>query len=179
MQYAGMKAGASSICALAFWSFHQIGFADPGEAAASPLDAQIDFILEHPLPESEYSRSDRCVYTNDYDVIEVLDSRRLLFRGRRGAFWLNQLRSECSGLTRDGVLIFESRSRGVCDMDSFHSVPRMAVVRISDLGGAQFGASCMLGHFESITEAQAIVLRDALARPVYGPAHEPKANDDD
>ena len=176
-----MKTGALSICVLAFWSFHQIGFADPGDAAAAPtpLDAQIDFILDHPLPESEYSQSDRCVYSNDYDAIEVLDSRRLLFRGRRGAFWLNQLRSECLGLTRDGVLILEGRSRSVCDMDSFKSVPRRAVVQMSDLTGAQFAMSCMLGHFEAITEAQAMVLRDALARPKYLPVHNPKANEDD
>jgi hypothetical protein len=176
-----MKTGASSICVLAFWSFHQIGFADPGDAAASPapLNAQIDFILDHPLPESEYSQSDRCVYTNEYDAIEVLDSRRLLFRGRRGAYWLNQLRSECHGLSRDGVLILDGRGRSVCDMDSFRSVPRGAVVQMSDLSGAQFGMSCMFGHFEAISEAQAMVLRDALSKPAYVPAQKPKANEDD
>jgi hypothetical protein len=181
VQYAGMKTGASSICVLAFWSFHQFVFADGGDTAASPapLNAQIDFILDHPLPESEYSQSDRCVYANEYDAIEVLDSRRLLFRGRRGAYWLNQLRSECLGLTRDGVLILEGRSRSVCDMDSFRSVPRRAVVQISDLSGAQFGMSCMLGHFEAISEAQAMVLRDALSKPAYVPALKPKANEDD
>lgn len=176
-----MKTGASSICVLAFWSFHQIGFADPADTAASPtpLNAQIDFILDHPLPESEYSQSDRCVYSNEYDAIEVLDSRRLLFRGRRGAFWLNQLRSECLGLTRDGVLILEARSRSVCDMDSFRSVPRSALVQMSDLASAQFGMSCMLGHFEAITEAQAMVLRDAFSKPTYLPAKKPKAIEDD
>jgi hypothetical protein len=181
VQYAGMKTGASSICVLAFWSFYQIGFADSGDAAAppTPLDAQIDFILDHPLPESDYSQSDRCVYVNDYEAIEVLDSRRLLFRGRRGSFWLNQLRSECLGLTRDGVLILEGRNRSICDMDSFRSVPRRAVVQMSDLTNAQFAMNCMLGHFEAISEAQAMVLRDALSRPTYRPAQKPKANEDD
>jgi hypothetical protein len=176
-----MKTGASLICVLAFWSFYQIGFADPGDAAASrtPPNEQIDFILDHPLPESEYAQSERCVYTNEYDAIEVLDTRRLLFRGRRGTFWLNQLRSDCLGLTRDAVLILEKRNRNVCDMDSFRSVPRRAVVQISDLGSSQFGMSCMLGHFELITEAQAMVLRDALSRPAYLPAQMPKANEDD
>ena len=76
------------MCLLALWSAHQVGFADPVAApGTSPtqLDAQIDFILDHPLPESEYSRSNSCVTTNNYESVEVLGTRHLLFRGRRGA----------------------------------------------------------------------------------------------
>ncbi len=180
-QYAGMKTGASLVCVLALLAFDPVVFADPGGTPTTPssVDAQVDFILDHPLPESEYSQSNRCVFSNEYDAIEILDSRRLLFRGRRGTFWLNQLRFECSSLTKDSVLILEGRGRSICDMDNFRSVPRRGVAQISELTSPQFGMSCMLSQFEQITEAQAMVLRDALARRKYAPAYAPAAAKDE
>jgi hypothetical protein len=170
-----MKVGAVCVWGLAFWSVHAIGVADPGgapESTKNDLNAQVSFILDHPLPESEYSESNRCVFTYNYESVEILDSRHLLFVGRRGNFWLNQLRSECLGLRKDALLIFEARDRSICDMDGFRGGQRYG-------SAAEFAAHCMLGHFESISQAQADLLRDALSRPVDRIAQEPKAPEDE
>ena len=98
-------------------SVQSTGFADPvgaTEAARPDVHAQIDFILDNPLPESEYAESARCVYPNMYRDVEVLDEKHLLFWGQRGGVvWLNQLRSRCIGLTRDALLVFKMRARSL------------------------------------------------------------------
>lgn len=157
---------------IGLWSVHATGFADPADASAasaSNVTAQIDFILDNPLPESDYAQSKRCVYPNAYRSIEILDGRHLLFWGDRGVVWLNQLRFECPGLKRDAVLIFDMRDRSLCDMDNFDGAPRAGGV------AASFAAHCMLGHFESISEDQAETLRIALSRNAQSPAPKPKA----
>jgi hypothetical protein len=155
-----MKAAAVYASGLVFGSLHVSGFAEPGavsQAAPESLDAQVQYILDHPLTESEYSPSTRCMVSNSYESIEILDASHLLFVGRRGAIWLNQLRSDCVGLDKDSVLVFHSFGTRVCDMDSFLGAERYGL-------STGFAAHCTLGHFEPITQAQADVLRDALAR---------------
>lgn len=166
-----MKGAPRWAYVIGLWSVHPTGFAEPVDASASNVAAQIDFILDNPLPESEYAESKRCVFPNAYRSIEILDGRHLLFRGDRGAVWLNQLRFECSGLRRDDVLTFDMRDRSLCDMDSFRSSPRSA-------GPATFfSGHCVLGHFEAISEDQAETLRIALARKAQSPAVKPKTPD--
>ena len=153
-----MRAGPVCVFVLTFGSACAISFADAVEAPASThadLEAQVDYILDHPLPESDYSRADRCLLADTYRSIEILDARHLLFLGSRGTVWLNQLRFECPGLSDDARLIFEMHDRSLCDMDGFRSEQRSG-------GPSGFGAHCMLGHFEPITEIQADLLRDAL-----------------
>ena len=70
--------------------------------AHADIDAQVDFILDNPLPESDYHSSDRCINSDSYRKVEVLDERHLLFLGRRGVVWLNQLRYACAGLGGGG-----------------------------------------------------------------------------
>ncbi len=169
-----MKGAPLCAFVIGLWSVHATGFADPADAStASPSNgaAQIDFILDNPLPESEYAEKKRCVYPNTYRSVEILDARHLLFWGYRGVVWLNQLRFDCHGLRRDAVLFFEMRERSLCDMDNFHGAPRA--------GGAaaSFATHCMLGHFETISEDQAETLRIALARNAQSPAPKPKAPD--
>ena len=92
---------------LAFWFASATSFADPvdaPESAHADVDAQVDFILDNPLPESDYHSSDRCINSDSYRRVEVLDDRHLLFLGRRGVVWLNQLRYACAGLGGGGVL---------------------------------------------------------------------------
>jgi len=158
-----MEIRASSVCVLALWALRTIAVADPGDAsidaprASTDLDGKIGFMLDHPLAETEYSRVERCVLLNNYESIEILDSRHLLFRGSRGTVWLNQLRFDCVGMRKDDVLIFDVHDRSLCDTDSFRSTQRFNA-------STSFGMRCVLGHFESITQAQADVLRDALVR---------------
>jgi hypothetical protein len=164
-------------CALliGLWSVHATGFADPADAteAAHPdARAQIDFILDNPLPESEYAESDRCVFPNTYRSVEILDGKHLLFWSqRRGVAWLNQLRYECIGLRKDAILVFDMRGRSLCDMDSFQGSPRYGGMAIA------MSTHCMLGHFETISEDQAAALRIALERQAQTPAPTPKTPD--
>jgi len=149
------------LLALAFGSIAS-NAADVQPASSTPgdADAQLAFILENPLKESDYSDSDRCLFPRTYQSIEILDRRHLLFVGTRdGTLWLNQLRMDCIGLRRDSVLIFEAHQESLCDLDSFRSVARNATMS-NDFGYAH----CTLGHFERITPQQAGQLRIALAK---------------
>jgi hypothetical protein len=132
--------------------------AAPAASTPAGTDAQLAFILDNPLKESDYSASDRCLHSRTYRTVEILDRRHLLFIGMRDDLWLNQLRADCVGLRRDSVLIFETQQDGVCDLDSFRGVPRNASMN------GDFGAHCTLGHFERITPEQAGQLRIALAK---------------
>ena len=171
-----MKRAALWASAIGLASVHANGFADPAvvddaPAVLSSTRAQIDFILDNPLPESEYAESKRCVFPNTYRSVEILDSKHLLFWGYRGNVWLNQLRLDCSGLRKDALLVFEMRERTLCDMDSFHGTPRGS-------GMVQFAAHCTLGHFETISEDQAAALRVALARHAESPTPKPKKSNE-
>ncbi len=161
---------------LAFWFAFDTSLADPVDApepARADVDAQVDFILDNPLPESDYVESNRCINSDSYRKVEVLDDRHLLFLGRRGVVWLNQLRYGCAGLGGGGVLVFQMRNRNLCDMDGFSSVPGSGgdVVRgtINRGGPTATGIRCTLGHFEEITEAQAGMLRKALPARKHTP----------
>ncbi len=168
-QYARMKIGALCAGVLTLAVLSTPGIARAGEVPASAstdLDAQVGFILDHPLPESAYSKSKRCVFTNLYDSVEVLDSHHLLFRDRKHNFWLNQLRFNCRGLRKDAVLVFDVQDQSLCNQDSFRGMPRQSIIQPSDLTDRTnaFGAHCVLGDFESISAAQAAVLRLSLSR---------------
>ena len=167
-----MNAPTAGALLLSFWLACATSSADPIDSPASAradLEAQVDFILDNPLPESDYVRSDRCIHADTYRTIEVLDTRHLLFLGRKDTVWLNQLRYACLGLRDEGVLVMEMRDRSLCDMDGFTSVA-------STSGRSSVpGVHCTLGHFEKITEAQANQLREALARRAQPPSQRSAA----
>ncbi|HEY6598666.1 MAG TPA: hypothetical protein VIZ30_05115 [Pseudomonadales bacterium] len=152
----------------AFWFASATSLADPVETPestrADDIDAQVEFILDNPLPESDYHASERCINSDSYRKVEVLDSRHLLFHGRRGLVWLNQLRYACAGLGNGGALVFQMRNRSLCDLDGFSSASGEFVRgnQVNRAGPTAPGVRCTLGHFEQITEAQANVLRKAL-----------------
>jgi len=129
--------------------------------------AQVDFILDNPLKESDYERLDRCLYPRSYESVEILDARHLLFIGRRDMVWLNQLHFDCVGLRKDSVLVFEMQQGSLCELDRFHGAPRFALP-------GDFSAHCTLGRFEPITGAQADVLRDAFSRTARTARQEPQ-----
>jgi len=167
-----MKRAALWASAIGLASVHANGFADPAVVADAPAvlsstRAQIDFILDNPLPESEYAESKRCVFPNSYRSVEILDTKHLLFWGYRGKVWLNQLRFECLGLRKDALLVFEMRERTLCDMDGFQGTPRSGGM------GVPFAVHCLLGNFEAISEDQAEALRVALARHAQSPTPTP------
>jgi hypothetical protein len=125
--------------------------------AVTPLDPAVAAILDSPFPDSEYTDSVYCVDGNALEEVEVLDSERLLFHGRRGRIWLNQLRAPCLGLSPGRALQFELRSNRYCQLDSFRPIDLTTRIR-----GAM--GVCFLGAFEPITPNQAGLIRESADR---------------
>jgi hypothetical protein len=122
-----------------------------------PQDAEIDMILDQPLPEAAYGKRSRCLSSSAYRSVEVLDASHLLFWGSRGRVWLNQLRYACPGLRKDQILSFSVGGNRICAFDRMQGASR---------GGAMSmpSAPCNLEEFELISQAQAIQLREWLKR---------------
>lgn len=120
------------------------------------VEADIEKILTEPLENDDYSESETCLATFQYDRVEVLDQQRVLFVGRGGKVWLNELRRVCPGLRRRHALRFDIRGSRVCALDSFRAVE-------TRLGGIdEVSGVCVLGEFQLISEAQAEAIRAAI-----------------
>ena len=124
------------------------------EEAAAPID--VAAILRGELTEDDYQESQLCIAPRDIDTIEVLGERLVLFHGRRGEIWLNQLDRRCLGLEPEMVLDLRSYGGNFCRLDRFRAAPRFnAFLYVT--------AECRLGRFETITEPHAEALRAAVA----------------
>lgn len=149
-------------------SLATMAFADASPAtppAPDSLDNDIAMILNNTLPEAQYSEKLRCLNTGAYHSVEVLDPGHLLFFGRVGRVWLNQLRPVCIGLTRDQILKFTMKGNSLCEFDRFEGVDRNQMGPI--------GAICGLQRFEVITQEQANQLRETLRRRAHTAANVP------
>lgn len=139
--------------------------AAPGEQAQEPaVDEQdgtppppidLDEILNNPLSEDDYREQSKCLRIRSVDEVEVLDETLVLFYGRRGELWLNQLTSQCYGLEQDMILQFRPYAGTYCRLDAFRGMPRFSTIAIT--------AECRLGDFEPVDEIQVEALRTAVA----------------
>jgi len=116
----------------------------------------IDTILNTQLESSEYSETQNCIYTRSYDGIEIIDERHLLFKGKRGKAWINQLRHRCTGLTGDKILFIDIRGSRLCMADTFSAREKGDNFTISPL--------CRFGKFQAVSEEQLPLLHEALAK---------------
>ena len=123
------------------------------EAEEDRLD--VEDILANPLADEDYRQAQNCVWHRAIDDIEVLDDQLVVFRGRRGELWLNQLTSRCLGLDAEMLVNFRSYGGSVCRLDKFYGVPRFGSL-------VQLTAECRLGEFETIDELQVEALRRAI-----------------
>lgn len=103
--------------------------------------------------DTEYADSRRCLSPLQYNRVEVLDERHLLFSGRNDV-WLNTLRSRCPGLRRHDTLLFERRGNRLCSLDRAEVMRRF-------LFWERTGPVCSLGEFHQLTEGQAELIREA------------------
>ncbi|MCY3812621.1 MAG: hypothetical protein OXH15_12575 [Gammaproteobacteria bacterium] len=129
--------------------------ADEQDAMPEPAPIDLDEILNNPLSESEYREQKKCVRIRDVDDVEVLDETLVLFHGRRGELWLNQLTSQCYGLEQEMILRFRAYAGTYCRLDPFRGVPYFSRIAIT--------AECRLGDFEPVDEIQVEALRIAVA----------------
>lgn len=128
---------------------------DEVDATPAPPPIDLDEILNNPLSESEYREQKKCVRIRDVDDIEVLDETLVLFHGRRGELWLNQLLSQCYGLDQEMILRVHAYAGTFCRLDRARGVPRFGRFAIT--------AECRLGDFEPLDEVQVEALRIAVA----------------
>ncbi len=133
--------------------------ASEAPATPPPLDPVVGAIIADPLSDKEYIDGDNCIDQRRLDDIEIIDGERILFHGRRGRVWLNQLKSPCIGLAPGRTLQFELRGSRYCNFDTFRPLPSSSYPR----RGPQFG-SCFLGTFEPISENQAGLIRESTDR---------------
>ena len=129
--------------------------ADEQDALAETAPINLDDILNNPLSESDYREQKRCIRIRDVDDVEVLDETLVLFHGRRGELWLNQLSSQCYGLEQEMILRFKAYAGTYCRLDPFRGTPYFSRVAIT--------AECRLGDFEPVDDLQVEALRTAVA----------------
>ena len=128
------------------------------ESAQSPAQASaldVEDILANPLTDEDYREVKNCVWHRSIDDMEVLDESRVLFRGRRGELWLNQLTAPCYGLDAEMLIHLRSYGGSVCRLDKFYGRPRFGAL-------VPLTAQCRLGQFETIDELQVQALRRAI-----------------
>lgn len=128
---------------------------DEVSATQDPPPIDLEEILSDPLSESDYREQKNCLRIRDVDDVEVLDETLVLFHGRRGELWLNQLSSQCYGLEQEMILRFKTYAGTYCRLDPFRGMPYFSRVAIT--------AECRLGDFEPVDEIQVEALRIAVA----------------
>ena len=133
---------------------------DPAKQAEAQQEVayEIETILTQPLSEDEYVQGERCLSTHQYDSIEILDNRHVVFKGRGDRLWVNTLRAPCVGLRRRDVPMFELRGMQLCNLDDF------VAINTSRFFGTATSATCVLGDFAPITKEQVALIKDAVAK---------------
>jgi hypothetical protein len=149
----------TSILVLALLSSASVwatGDEQPGDDDERDLESAVEEILNRPIEEGRSEETQRCITRTQYRSVEVLDEQRIVFIGRGGRLWLNQLRTPCSGLTNRQALQIESSGMRLCRLDSFYGLERTMM-------SAHWRTSrCLLGEFEPISEEQLQLLKEAL-----------------
>lgn len=94
----------------------------------------------------------RCVRLNRLDRTEVIDNRRIAFFFRNGDIYLNRLDRECLNLDRGRPFSYRTSNGQICDVDT--------ITIVEDFGfGFSPGATCSLGTFLPVSEAEIAVLK--------------------
>lgn len=142
------------------------GAADGKETRSEALKRQLDALLAENLAESDYRQSSNCLYRNSFRHVSALGDSYLLF-SKGDTYWINRLKSRCMLLNHRMLFTFVSHSQSVCAGDSVYLSDRADLDRGFDASGrpAVMLGSCVLGEFESINEAQAVALREAVKAP--------------
>jgi hypothetical protein len=129
------------------------------------MEEEIEAILSEPLAREPQ----RCLSQHEYRDFRPIDDRRILFEGRRGELWLNTLRARCPDLRHSSVLVvrsFHGMGR-LCDADTFMVADWFTwpwYQRWPWYWGWGWGASatCLLGEFQPVNEAQVDAIKEAL-----------------
>jgi hypothetical protein len=138
------------------------------ESRRQAIQADIDEILSYQLDPVEFGETKRCLADNQYRGFRPLGDRHILFEGRRDKRWINTLRGRCHDLRYGDVLVVKSfNAMRMCDMDRFEVAdwfdwPWYRRWPWQWGGGWTSGASCVLGKFQPVTEAQVAEIEAVL-----------------
>jgi len=140
--------------------------AQGNETRSEALKKQLDALLAENLAESDYRESSNCLYRNSFRHVSALGDSYLIF-SKGDTYWINRLKSRCMLLNHRMMFTFVSHSQSVCAGDSIYLSDRADLDRGFDSSGrpAVLQGSCVLGEFESINEAQAMALKEAVKAP--------------
>jgi len=101
--------------------------------------------IEEDAPARQTDRE--CLSKSDYDTVEAINDRQILFHGIEDNVWINELAERCPDLETYDALAFEKHSTLLCERDEVVGVNR-ALVNWAE------GPSCTLGRFERIYELE-------------------------
>jgi hypothetical protein len=140
------------------------------ESRRAAIEADIEEILSLPVT-AELGGPKRCLAEHDYRSFRPLDDKFLLFEGRRGKLWINELRTTCPDLRHGHVLVVRSFSPSrVCDTDRFQMTDWFYRPWYRRWGpwhwGSDWGAGvyCSLGKFYPVTAGQVAEIEAVLER---------------
>jgi hypothetical protein len=133
----------------------------------TPLAACSSLYTEHPGPNgdaladvvpalepSDYAVTENCLSTRDYDSVEVVGDRYVLFVNRDNV-WVNELSHRCPTLSTSDAITFDLHANRICSLDTVSGIDRRFL-------GWDRGPMCVLGDFKKVTVAQAALIKAKL-----------------
>ena len=96
--------------------------------------------------------AERCLPLNRISRTEVLDDYNILFYMRGKQIYLNRLPNRCIGLKNERTFLYRTTMNRLCDLD-------IITVIYNNGFGFTPGASCGLGRFYPVTEADVEALK--------------------
>lgn len=97
--------------------------------------------------ESADVKGERCIDLARVDDTEIIDGKRILFKMVGKQMYLNELPRNCPGLRPNEPYLVRTSIDRLCDLDLITMLNRTGF-------GFTRGASCGLGTFEPVTQAQ-------------------------
>ena len=99
--------------------------------------------------------AERCLPLNRISRTEIVDDYNILFHMRGNQIYLNRLPHRCIGLKNERTFLYRTSMNRLCDLD-------IITVIYNNGFGFTPGASCGLGRFYPVTEADVEALKQPL-----------------
>jgi hypothetical protein len=124
--------------------------ATTGDDVPPATSAALEALLAEEPKDSDYAEERRCLDPARVRDTEIVSETLIVFHTRPRGIWINQLEHPCENLERGATLVTESRSFGICELDT---------VRAFQPGSLTGSVFCRLGRFGQITSEQLDVLK--------------------
>ncbi len=132
-----------------------VGFTILSGCAGLEQEEPDDDGLIYPVDESV--PSERCVNLAALDSTEIIDDRNILFYMRGDQIYRNVLPRRCFGLQRNDAFSYRTNARQLCNVDTITVLQPFG-------GGLDEGATCRLGPFYPVVEAEVEAIKLEMER---------------